>query len=639
MAEDTQQLGKYRILEELGRGGFATVYRALDTTLEREVALKVLDPLLMRDETWVEHFHREAKAVARLKHSHIVTIYEIGEAGGRLFIAMELVEGPGLNDFIAERGHLSWGETLNILAQVADALEYAHGEGILHRDLKPGNILLDLRRGVVLTDFGFARLVGESSMSVSVSGGVVGTPQYIAPEVWRDENPCPQTDLYALGCVVYEMLTGEVLFLGKTPAAVMTKHLMDGPQFPTEWPRGVPAGVAEVLGRALAREPQERHPGAVELVVALRGAVQPIVVTQPEAEPAAEVASRPEAPPPVAQPVPRSVRPKQREREDVPWAWGAGVAGLLVLVALLCAGVVVGPRLLDLISAPTEMPTELPTEVPTRVPTQAPTEQPTEKPIEAPTEEPAPEGAPANASLGDTWVRPTDDVVMVYVPGGEFEMGSTEGGSDERPVHMVVLDDFWIDRTEVTNEQYRRCVEAGDCEPPADSDSYTRDSYYGNSAYDDYPVIYVSWFQAVDYCEWAGGRLPTEAEWEYAARGPEVSVYPWGDEWDKNRLNSGEGGPGDTTEVGSYPAGVSWCGALDMAGNVWEWVADWYGEYPSGRQVNPTGSSSGASRVLRGGSWSLDRSRARSAYRSGSSPGDRFIDFGFRCCVSPTSSP
>jgi serine/threonine protein kinase len=152
MVGDIQQLGRYRILEELSKGGFATVYRALDTTLEREVALKVLDPLLMRDDAWVGRFRREARAVARLNHPHIVTIYEIDEADGRLFIIMELVERPSLKNLITERGCLSWDETLDILAQVADALDYAHGEGVLHRDMKPGNVLLDPRKGALLTE-------------------------------------------------------------------------------------------------------------------------------------------------------------------------------------------------------------------------------------------------------------------------------------------------------------------------------------------------------------------------------------------------------------------------------------------------------------------------------------------------------
>jgi len=285
---------------------------------------------------------------------------------------------------------------------------------------------------------------------------------------------------------------------------------------------------------------------------------------------------------------------------------------------------------------------------------------PTATAIPSPTPVPAP-------VLGATWTRPADGMVMVYVPAGEFQMGSTDAEVDaalelcnqyhrgcerawferEQPVHTVALDGFWIDRTEVTNRQYARCVAAGACNPPARSDSYSRDSYYGNSAYGDYPVIWVSWDDAVDYCAWAGGRLPTEAEWEYAARGPEGRTFPWGDGFDGTRLNycdancefdwsdgAVDDGYADTAPVGSYPAGASWAGALDLAGNVWEWVADWYGAYPSGRQENPTGPSSGEDRVVRGGSWGSGPYRVRAAYRDGFPPVYRNAYIGFRCARS-----
>ena len=249
----------------------------------------------------------------------------------------------------------------------------------------------------------------------------------------------------------------------------------------------------------------------------------------------------------------------------------------------------------------------------------------------APTEPPV-TPTPGGASLGDTWIRPADGMVMVYVPAGEFHMGSTEGDSDEQPVHAVALDAFWIDRTEVTNGQYGQCVRAGACDPPIDTASQTRSSYYGNSAYADLPVIYVSWRQATAYCEWAGTRLPTEAEWEYAARANAGWRYPWGNSAPSCDRANYAGCVGDTARVGSYPAGASWCGALDLAGNVWEWVADWYGEYPSGRQLDPRGPSSGSDRVFRGGSWFDDREYVRAGYRyKGDEAVVAAIDCGFRC--------
>lgn len=257
-----------------------------------------------------------------------------------------------------------------------------------------------------------------------------------------------------------------------------------------------------------------------------------------------------------------------------------------------------------------------------------------------------------------------DGMVMVYVPAGEFEMDSDEEEVehasqtcseyrdgcrrdwfvDEQPVHTVALDGFWIDQTGVTNTQYQTCVEVGRCDEPM---CWSDDDFNGP----DQPVVCVTWDQAQDYCAWVEGRLPTEAEWEYAARGPEGRRYPWGDEFDGTLLNycdancerrwaddSFDDGYTYTAPVGSYPTGASWCGALDMAGNVWEWVEDWHSTYPLGGQVSPIGPASGANRVARGGAWRYDRSRVRGAERSWDRPGFISEYHGFRC-VSPLSEP
>jgi formylglycine-generating enzyme required for sulfatase activity len=267
--------------------------------------------------------------------------------------------------------------------------------------------------------------------------------------------------------------------------------------------------------------------------------------------------------------------------------------------------------------------------------------------VEEPTATPQPTDELRHAEV-ITWIRPADDTVMVRVPAGEFQAGSTKRYVDnEQPVHTVALDGYWIDQTEVTNGQYRLCVKAGACDPPAENGSFTRQQYYDNTIYDHHPVILVSWHQAAAYCEWAEMRLPTGAEWEYAARGPEGRMFPWGNEFDEKRLNycdvscqlamfTGDvEGSGDTVPVRSYPDGISWCGALDMAGNVTEWVADWYGGYPSEWQANPTGPASGEQRVLRGGSWLLGSDAARGATRGKADPAEPYYDRGFRCAKDP----
>ena len=259
----------------------------------------------------------------------------------------------------------------------------------------------------------------------------------------------------------------------------------------------------------------------------------------------------------------------------------------------------------------------------------------------APTQPSPPTDTPA-PQAGATWTRPTDEMVMVYAPKGEFEMGTNDedntpyphDGFLGTPAHTVALDGFWIDRTEVTNAQFQRCVDAGACEAPGFLCMEFKDEAKTN-----HPFSCASWLQAEAYCAWAGGRLPTEAEWEYAARGPDGFKYPWGDDepndtllnydfnaWDTDTTE-------DTTEVGSHPEGASWCGVLNMAGNEWEWVSDWFGDYPSGRQENPKGPASGESRVRRGTTWRGDgwatpEYRARSVYRDIADPS---TNGGVRC--------
>jgi serine/threonine protein kinase len=262
------KIGRYELLKEIGRGGFAIVYRARDSELDRLVALKELKPLLLQDTDWVRRFRREARAIARLDHPRILTVHDVGEIKGRLFIVMRLVHGPSLEELLARRGALPWSEALPVVVATAEGLDYAHRQGILHRDLKPANILMDPERGPLLSDFGLAKLAGESSMSLSATGSVVGTPHYIAPEVWEGQVATAQVDIYALGCVLYEMLTGEKVFKGETPPAVMMAHFKPL-TLPAEWPAAVPAGLNAVLEKALAKNPANRYQTAGQLAKAL----------------------------------------------------------------------------------------------------------------------------------------------------------------------------------------------------------------------------------------------------------------------------------------------------------------------------------------------------------------------------------
>ena len=242
--------------------------------------------------------------------------------------------------------------------------------------------------------------------------------------------------------------------------------------------------------------------------------------------------------------------------------------------------------------------------------------------------------APKVVLDGNRYINAKDRAEVVYVPAGEFTMGSRAGVgySDEEPEHKVYLDGYWIYQTEVTVAQYRAFCQATSRSMPL---TLPVDTVYLGFWKDDHPIVKVTWDDATAYAKWAGAALPTEAQWEKAARGTDGRAYPWGNDWDAAKCVSGVGtSRSSTAPVGSIPVGASPYGALDMAGNVWEWSADWYGPYTAAPAKNPTGPADGSSRVYRGGSWD-DGGAAdfRCANRSGGTPSNRSDYIGFRCVV------
>jgi len=299
---------------------------------------------------------------------------------------------------------------------------------------------------------------------------------------------------------------------------------------------------------------------------------------------------------------------------------------LLVSVTVSACGPSAGPT--PTVAA--EISSAAPAATPTAVSIAGPTVEPTVEPTIVPTATSAPTPAP-----GEILVSATDGMEMAYVPSGDFSMGSLAGTMDEQPVHDVYLDAYWIDRTEVTNGMYSQCVQAGACLKPYNQ-SNTHFNYYPDPQFANYPVIDLKWSSTGKYCAWAGRRLPTEAEWEKAARGTDGRTYTWGNALPNNSLLNFNNPVGDTVLVGSYPKGASPYGALDLAGNVMEWVADWYdaGYYTASPDSNPTGPADGQYKVLRGGSWHSDVYTVRSADRHYREPDTRDIVIGFRCALT-----
>jgi serine/threonine-protein kinase len=271
MAEPRMLGDRYEIEEKLGRGGMATVYRGRDRVLGRPVAVKVLAQKYADDEKFVTRFRREAQASARLNHENIVSVFDTGDTDGQHYIVMELVEGETLADLLKREGKLSPERAARIASLVARALHAAHGEGIVHRDVKPGNVMLTPAGEVKVMDFGIARAATDETLTQT--GMVLGTASYLSPEQSRGDSVDHRSDLYALGCVIYEMLTGEPPFTGGSPLSVAYKHVNDAPQPVSQVNPSVPPGLEAVVMRALEKDPDARFPSADSMRQAMTDAV------------------------------------------------------------------------------------------------------------------------------------------------------------------------------------------------------------------------------------------------------------------------------------------------------------------------------------------------------------------------------
>lgn len=329
---------RYEIIRRLGSGGMADVYLARDTHLGRDVAIKILYKRYANDEEFVARFRQEAQSAAGLNHPHIVSIYDRGEADGSYYIAMEYLEGQSLKDLIAEKGRLEPAEAIGIAEQILQALQFAHEHQVIHRDIKPHNIVINGRRQVKVTDFGIAR--AGSSSRMTETGSIIGTAQYLSPEQAKGKAVEQGSDLYSLGVVLYEMLTGQVPFEGENPVAIALKHLSDEPVPPQALVPEIPDNLNNVVMRSLAKDPRDRYQTAEEFLADLERCRRDLPVVAPV--PLSDSEKTSILTPAVAgagataiRPAGAAQLPPQASRKKK-WLW---LAMALMALALLAAGV------------------------------------------------------------------------------------------------------------------------------------------------------------------------------------------------------------------------------------------------------------------------------------------------------------
>ncbi|GIK40908.1 MAG: hypothetical protein BroJett011_47410 [Chloroflexota bacterium] len=660
--------GRYHLEALLGQGGMSAVYRASDPNLRRTVAVKLIHPHLSNNPEFVRRFEQEAAAVAQLRHPNIIQVYDFNHDNGVYYMVLEYVPGETLQARLialnTAQQRLSLAETVQIMAALGDAVAYAHRQGMIHRDLKPANVMLNAQGQPILMDFGVAKILGEAHHTAT--GAVVGTALYMSPEQARGEHPDERSDIYSLGVMLFEMITGDPPFKADSAVSLMLKHVTQPVPDIRQITQNVPDLLVALTEKALAKDPAERYPTAADMALALRAinlSDQATPMTPaPQAQPVAEPVGATIA---TVSPAPVVAAPPARQGKQRLWLGGAAVAILLIISVAGLVGLfgqadkpsppteaaqspssektveipagdetAAAPTAAPTVSTPTSDALALAPAVPaTTAPSPTDTPKPpsptTPPPPATATPEPTPEASPTDTL--EPLILASPPPGMVLVPAGYFQMGSSTGQANDAPEHPIFLDAFYLDTFEVSNIQYRQCVADGACTPSGAVDSFTYRGYRDDPAYDNYPVISVTWDQADAYCRGAGKRLPTEAEWEFAASSPENLTWPWGDTFDPDL--SAAGAP-DTQPVDSYPQGVSRFGVYNLAGNVAEWVADGFDEtfYASSPAFNPVGAGSRASRIYRGGAFgNPDGAFYTTSRRYVKDRTFSDVDIGFRC--------
>ena len=627
-------IGNYEVISRFGEGGMGELYLGRHTRLAREVIIKTI-----RTEEFspkqIEHLRvrleREAFIQSQLDNSHIVRVYDFIATDDATCMVMEYVKGRDLRKMIIEEtGPIPDDRAVKLFRQVLEAIDYAHnftyadqnGEkyvGIIHRDLKPANILVTPEDLVKVTDFGIVKVRGATGGTQL--GFNPGTPEYMSPEQARGRELDQRSDIYSLGIVLYEMLTGRVPFEDDLNATsdyeVRRGHIELPVPRPSEIYPGISLELEKIVLKALEKDPDDRFQTAKDFLHAIeafertgraawqtapatgdrRTVLQPGRTGRPSGgSPAvpAGTAGGAVAAPTVARPV--SVATNNRPQAGT--VQPSGDTGTEVTPIAPPAGskmpLIIGVAALVLIAASFGIYKYV--------------------------------SRDSTASDGGVTTSTGEGVPvvipgMILIPGGEFQMGRDGGNAFEGPAHTVTVKPFFIDKTEVTNEQYAEFVRQTRRQPPS---HWPGGSFPPGEA--NFPVVNVSWNDANEYAQWAGKRLPTEEEWEFAARGKDGRLYPYGNEWRSRYSNAAEDGYRKARAVGSYPEGASPFGVLDMAGNVAEWTASDYRPYPGSKARPEEGF-----KVMRGGAFNTNASQQRATDRFYDAPTKTFDYVGFRC--------
>lgn len=554
------------------------VFRAHDPAMARDIALKVLrldaglEPAQMQE---IERrFEREAQAAGALNHPNIVASYERGEIGGHKFIVMEFVEGSALHKLMSEGPRPSLQTSLNIVRQIAAGLDYAHSRGVIHRDIKPANVLMPNEGGgAKIADFGIAK--AALGGSITMSSSVLGSPHYMSPEQIEGRSVTGRADQWSLAVTAYELLAGQKPFDSDSIAALFQKILSAQPRDPCELDARIPSAARNVFQRALSKLPEDRFETCTAFVEAL-------AIAATGAEPVKTVAAK-------------SAPQRKRARLGL-WA------GLTLAAALLAC------------AAFASMLPKLPGTLAKRVLHPQPSTVAALPAVDT------------SLKMGQTRVNRRDDLTYIWIAAGAYRMGCSQVDAacrDDETAHQVTLTrGFWIGQTEVTVQAFHHFTLVTEATMPTAPDENP------NWKDESMPISNVPWSAASAYCTWIGGRLPTEAEWEFAARGGSDQLrYGAIEQIAWYKANSGAHAHAVKTLVpNAY-------GLYDMLGNVWEWTADFYGRdfYRASPASDPRGPQAGEYRVLRGGSWLRDPSDVRVSLRYPAAPGSPDQGTGMRC--------